>query len=124
MSSLFSFVIFRFHHVLIVVAAILFTIPCQGQHAAQYIEKLKVSSTPENFKEVFVDMVTVYKSGKMNQFEEVEVRQIVDIALGKPFSDIILPEVYGWAGTMFGSGRMEQALLYIYGKCGVISPTK
>lgn len=109
----------------IFIATIIFCIavPARAeQTAAQYIEKLEVCSNPENFEAVFGEMITAFKSGKMIPFEDEEVMEIVTIAREKSFSEMVLPAVYGWAGTMFGNGRMDKALTFfmesaeLYGK--------
>jgi two-component system sensor histidine kinase/response regulator len=76
-----------------------------------YIKQLEESSTRENFNEVFGAMMTDFKTGKLS-FTDSDVMSIVNIAKNKPFASLLLPQVYGWAGTMFGNGRMDEALKY------------
>lgn len=77
-----------------------------------YIQRLEECNTHETFNSVFSEMIVDFKSGKVAPFTESEVMSILTIARGKPFAEFLLPSVYGWAGTMFGDGRMDEALKY------------
>jgi tetratricopeptide (TPR) repeat protein len=56
-------------------------------------------------------MIDTFHAGKLS-FKDTDVLAIIDIAKSKPFSNAVLAGVYGWAGTMFGDGRMEEAVAY------------
>lgn len=66
-------------------------------------------------------MMSAFHAGKLS-FGDSDVSEIVAHAQAKTFSDAILPSVYGWAGTMYGDGRMREAIAYfmesasLYGK--------
>jgi two-component system, sensor histidine kinase and response regulator len=93
-----------------------------AQDVSHYISKLDESSTAEQFDQIFGAMVKDFKSGKPISFQDEEVMRIVTIARSKPYAEAILPGVYGWAATLFGDGRVDQALLFfmesaeLYGK--------
>lgn len=66
-------------------------------------------------------MIAVFHEGKL-RFEDKDVAEIVELTQKKSFADNVLPDVYGWAGTMYGDGRMHEAIVYfmesavLYGK--------
>lgn len=82
------------------------------QLPANYILQLQQSKTSTQFNRAFEEMVTTFKLGELIPFEDNEVMQIVNIAREKSYAELVLPGVYGWAGTMFGNGRMDQALTF------------
>jgi signal transduction histidine kinase len=82
-----------------------------GQSIPQYITKLEAASSAQEFEKIFSEMMTLFHAGKM-PFKDEDVTVIVNIARSKSFSESILPSVYGWAGTMFGNGRMNDAIVY------------
>lgn len=81
------------------------------QTIPDYIEALRVSSTSHEFDTAFYHMIDTFHHGSLF-FTDDDVLLIIDIAKSKPFSNSILAGVYGWAGTMFGNGRMEEAVAY------------
>src|SRR5690349_17950288 len=81
------------------------------QSIPEYIEEFRNTSSPEEFDSVFSHMIDTFHAGKLN-FKDADVLAIIDIAKSKPFSNSVLAGVYGWAGTMFGDGRMEEAVAY------------
>lgn len=97
------------------------TIAARSQSSKDYIEKLEQGDTREDFELVFSEMITAFKSGKLS-FSNDEVMRILEIARGKPYAEHLLPGVYGWAGTMFADGRIDEAIRYfmesaeLYGK--------
>lgn len=101
---------------------ILAFVPLVGQHIPAYIEKLQHSKTSTDFEYAFNDMMTDFKSGKLPPFQHEDVMQIVDVARKKAYAEAVLPSVYGWAGSLFGNGRVDQALTFfmesadLYGK--------
>jgi signal transduction histidine kinase len=94
-----------------------------SQTVAGYKERLKASETVTDFNRHFSEMIATFHEGKLN-FGEGDVSEIVAYAQSKQFSDDILPSVYGWAGSMYGDGRMREAIAYfmesasLYGKRG------
>ena len=90
---------------------LIISLPAIAQSVANYIEKLEQSSTKENFDHAFKEMIVVFKKGQIS-FKDDEVMKILAIARQKSFAEFLLPNVYGWAGTMFGDGRMDVGLLY------------
>jgi signal transduction histidine kinase len=96
---------------LIALFAVIISLPAAAQSVANYIEKLEKSSTTESFDQAFKEMIVIFRRGKIS-FKDDEVMQILAIARQKPFAEFLLPNVYGWAGTMFGDGRMDVGLLY------------
>jgi two-component system sensor histidine kinase/response regulator len=88
------------------------TLSAKNTPVQNYIQRLEQSHTPGNFNVVFAEMMTEMKSGKMEPFTETDVMSILTIARKKPFAESLLPAVYGWAGSMFGDGRMDEALKY------------
>lgn len=102
------------HLPLITLAAILISaqLIAQDISVSTYIQKLKQSQSQVDFNKVFVDMITDFKSGKMTPFTDEDVMTILTIAKSKSFAESLLPAVYGWAATMFGNGRMDDALKY------------
>lgn len=81
-------------------------------HIGDFIQQLEESRSAENFNAVFNEFTTNFKSGKVAPFTEKEVMTLLTIARSKPFVETLLPTVYGWALTMFGDGRMDEALKY------------
>ena len=101
---------------LITFSSFLITSPLIAQSKSatidQYIQKLKQTNASEDFKKIFNDMMYEFKSGKIGLFSEHDVMTILEVARNKSFAEYLLPAVYGWAGTMFGDGRMDDALRY------------
>lgn len=82
-----------------------------SQTVADYKERLQAAETVVDFEQHFTDMIATFHEGKLN-FGDGDVSEIVGYAQAKSFSDVILPSVYGWAGTMYGDGRMREAIAY------------
>jgi signal transduction histidine kinase len=82
-----------------------------AQEAANYIQEFKNSATAHEFNERFDDMIKSFHQGKLT-FDSADVTTIVNIAREKTFGDSLLSKVYGWAGSMFGNGRMDEAVIY------------
>lgn len=59
----------------------------------------------------FDSMIFLLHSGKLD-FHKDDVKAIIDIVRQKPFGDRMLPKVYGWATSMVGSGRLDEALTF------------
>jgi two-component system, sensor histidine kinase and response regulator len=78
---------------------------------SEYIEQFREAETPVRFDSVFGDMINSFHAGNLS-FTDDEVLTIIEIAKNKPYSNAVLAAVYGWAGTMFGNGRMEEAVAY------------
>jgi signal transduction histidine kinase len=113
----------RINLALIAFIWIFFSFSTVAQHQpAKYIVELEKSATPADFHHVFEEMMKTFRTGGIIPFEDEEVMQIVNIARAKPYAATVLPSVYGWAGTMFGNGRMDQAITFfmesaeLYGK--------
>lgn len=98
-------------HVVFMAFLAMTPIAAVSQPTNHYINQLQESSTKENFSQVFGEMMTDFKTGKLS-FTDKDVMSIVNIAKKKSFATLLLPQVYGWAGTMFGNGRMDEALKY------------
>lgn len=81
------------------------------QSIPDYIEEFRKTSSAAQFDSVFGHMIDTFHEGKLN-FKDTDVLAIIDIAKSKSFSNSVLAGVYGWAGTMFGDGRMEEAVAY------------
>lgn len=94
-----------------------------AQTVSEFKDLLQGSQNAAEFTKNFSDMIATFHQGKL-KFEDRDVSDIVEYAQSKSFSDNILPEVYGWAGTMYGDGRMHEAIIYfmesatLYGKQG------
>ena len=86
--------------------------PAFSQSGAEYIARIKDTETASEFNSLFSEMMVAFKSGRLGQFQDQEVMDVIAMAEASPFADQVLPQVYGWAGTMFGNGRMDQALVY------------
>jgi signal transduction histidine kinase len=107
----------------VLVCAGVFFGPITGcpQSIPEYKELLRGARSAAEFKKTFSQMIDTFHEGKLT-FEDRDVADIVGEAQSKSFSDNILPEVYGWAGTMYGDGRMHEAIVYfmesalLYGK--------
>ncbi len=56
-------------------------------------------------------MIYFLHSGKLD-FHREDVRAIIDIVRRRPFGDRVLPKVYGWASSMVGNGRLDEALTF------------
>ncbi len=82
-----------------------------GQSVPDFRERLEDASTSHEFQSAFDEMITIFHAGKLH-FQDEDVITIVNIARDKKFSEKILPSVYGWAGTMFGNGRMNDAIVF------------
>jgi signal transduction histidine kinase/Flp pilus assembly protein TadD len=88
-----------------------FILTGNSQSVDQHVEKLEKASTAEAFLTSFDAMIRDLHAGKLT-FRHEDVLQIVEIMREKPFENQVIANVYGWAGTMFGDGRMDQALIY------------
>lgn len=82
-----------------------------AQTVPDYKKLLHDSETALDFTKTFEGMIATFHEGKLT-FADKDVSDIVEYAQSKSFSDLILPEVYGWAGTMYGDGRMHEAIVY------------
>jgi two-component system, sensor histidine kinase and response regulator len=87
-------------------------VSANGLYIADYIQQLEKSRSAEDFNAVFTDFTTNFKSGRVAAFSEKEVMRLLTIARSKSFAESLLPAVYGWALTVFGDGRMDEALTY------------
>ena len=87
-------------------------VAADGLSIGNYIQRLEVSQTPEDFNAVFSEMVTDFKSGRIAPFTEEEIKSILAVTRDKPFVESLLPAVYGWAVTVFGDGKLDDALKY------------
>lgn len=96
----------------LVVILISFQLSGQSIPARNYMEKLDQSQSHEDFNKTFGNMMTDFKSGRIEPFKDEDVIAILTITRNKSFAEFILPGVYGWAGTMFGTGKMDDALKY------------
>src|SRR5688572_28455717 len=76
----------------------------------EYKHQLGEAATGESFLATFRSMMADIRQGL--HIPDEEVAAIVAIARSKPFTEAVLPEVYGWAGSMYGNGRMEEAIVY------------
>src|SRR5687767_1338539 len=113
----------RINLALIAFVWIFFSFSTVAQHQpAKYIVELEKSASPADFHHVFEEMMKTFRMGGIIPFEDEDVMKIVNIARAKPYAATVLPSVYGWAGTMFGNGRMDQAITFfmesaeLYGK--------
>jgi signal transduction histidine kinase len=82
-----------------------------AQIPAPFTQKLENSKTSPEFKQVIFTMVDEMRAGKLN-IDSKDVREILAITHTKSFANEVLPVVYGWLGTVFGDGRIDQAILY------------
>lgn len=95
-----------------VLIAILFTgLSAQAQIPAAFTEKLEASKSSQEFKQVIFTMVEEMRAGRL-EVHSKDVRQILDITHTKEYANEVLPVVYGWLGTVFGEGRIDQAIMY------------
>lgn len=99
-----------FRPLIIMLLGVIF-LPATAAPTRYYIHELEQSSNRQDFDRVFGKMITEFKTGKLS-FTDEDVKNIVSISRKKPFAILLLPAVYGWAGTMFGDGRMGEALKY------------
>ncbi len=76
-----------------------------------FTQKLEKSKTSQEFKQVIFDMVNEMRAGKLD-IDSKDVREILSITHTKSYANEVLPVVYGWLGTVFGDGRIDQAILY------------
>lgn len=83
----------------------------QAQIPAAFTEKLEASKTSQEFKQVIFTLVEEMRAGRLEIYSK-DVRQILDITHTKSYANEVLPVVYGWLGTVFGDGRIDQAILY------------
>lgn len=89
-----------------------FPVSASTLRISDYVQQLEKSGSPENFNTVFGDFIVNFKSGKVAPFSESEVMELLSVARSKSFAESLLPAVYGWALTVFGDGRMDEALRY------------
>jgi signal transduction histidine kinase len=83
----------------------------QAQIPAAFTEKLEASKTSQEFKQVIFTLVDEMRAGRLEIYSK-DVRQILDITHTKDYANEVLPVVYGWLGTVFGDGQIDQAILY------------
>lgn len=82
-----------------------------AQTVGSYKERLSNTSTYAEFDSAFREMIADFHKGTLH-FDDRDVADIVSVAQSKSYSNDILPEVYGWAGSMYGNGRMHEAIVY------------
>jgi signal transduction histidine kinase len=90
---------------------LLFNLNVQAQIPAAFTQKLEASKTSQEFKQVIFTLVDEMRAGRLEIYSK-DVRQILDITHTKDYANEVLPVVYGWLGTVFGDGRIDQAILY------------
>src|ERR1044071_7656607 len=56
-------------------------------------------------------MIASFHKGQI-MFVDSDVTDIVGYAQAKSFADAVLPSVYGWGGSMYGDGRLHEAIVY------------
>jgi hypothetical protein len=96
---------------IVVVAITLAAAIAQGRPGTAYVAKLGQAGSREEFEKAFNAMITSFHAGKVS-FQNEDVTAIVELTREKSFAQEILPRVYGWAGSMFGDGRMDAAIVY------------
>lgn len=96
---------------LLLTIAILLTRISNGQSVAGFVTQLEQAATERQFIAAFDSMIHHLHAGKLD-FQGNDVRAIIEIAREKSFGDQLLPKVYGWAASMFGNGRLDQALTF------------
>ncbi len=82
-----------------------------AQTPEEYTQKLKEANSPAEFRQTINYMVDDMWAGKLN-IDSKAVQDILTITHTKPFANDVLPTVYGWLGTVFGNGQIDQALFY------------
>jgi signal transduction histidine kinase len=82
-----------------------------SQTVPDFKEKLRNATTAAEFDKEFQDMIATFHNGEI-AFVDSDVTDIVGYAQEKPFADNVLPAVYGWAGSMYGDGRLHEAIVY------------
>lgn len=97
---------------LLTTALLLCACPALAQSSSyqQYKQDLAVARTSDAFMETFRSMMADIRNGL--EIPDEEVAAIVALARTKSYTEAILPEVYGWAGSMYGNGRMDEAIVY------------
>jgi signal transduction histidine kinase len=96
---------------LIAASLFAFHLAVPAQIPASFTEKLESSKTSQEFKKVVLKMVDEMRAGKLD-IDSKDVREILAITHTKSYANEVLPVVYGWLGTVFGDGRIDQAILY------------
>jgi len=82
-----------------------------SQALDDFKQRLDEADNVAEFDRAFGKMIDAYRAEKI-VFQDADVTDIVRISREKSFAAIILPKVYGWAGNMFGDGRMEEAITF------------
>jgi len=98
-------------YLLIFIGVNIFPADGYSQTIPLFKERLRDAGTASDFDKEFQAMMVTFHEGKL-AFVDSDVSDIVGLAQSKPFANIILPAVYGWAGTMYGNGRMHEAIVY------------
>lgn len=83
----------------------------QAQIPAAFTQQLEASKTSQEFRQVIATMVEEMRAGRLDIYTK-DVQHILDITHTKEYANEVLPVVYGWLGTVFGDGRIDQAILY------------
>lgn len=91
--------------------AVLSVLAASGQSVSHSVARLEKAATETEFIAAFDSMIYYLHAGKLN-FQKEDVRSILNIVRQKPFGDRVLPKVFGWAGTMVGNGRLDEALTF------------
>src|SRR5688572_21751335 len=82
-----------------------------SQSLDDFKQRLDEAGDVSEFDHVFGSMIDAYRAEKIT-FQDADVTDIVRITKQKSFAEIVLPKVYGWAGNMFGDGRMDEAITF------------
>jgi signal transduction histidine kinase len=98
-------------HFLVFIGVYIVPTGAYSQTITFYKERLRDATTAVEFDKAFQAMMTSFHEGKL-KFADSDVSDVVGLAQAKPFANTILPSVYGWAGTMYGNGRMHEAIVY------------
>ncbi len=82
-----------------------------AQPVSTHIASLENARNEAEFNVLFSTMIDSIHAGKL-PLQAEQVLDIIEIAKEKPFADQVLANVYGWAATTFGDGRMDKAIIY------------
>jgi signal transduction histidine kinase len=103
--------VFRFFLLLLTTVLLISPGHVGAQSSEKFKEEFQKATTAADFNKIFDTMIETEHAGNFTISDE-HVKDIISIALKKSYSDDVLARVYGWAGSTYGDGRMQEAILY------------
>jgi signal transduction histidine kinase len=99
------------HRILLLIVVSFLADSAFGQTAHDYTRRFEKAVSAGRFLTTFDSMIHQFHRGEL-EFNNDEVKKIIQVTRAKSYADSLLPAVFGWARTMFANGRVQEGLLF------------